>query len=331
MLIRGLLTVLLCLLLALWCHGPLRVLGQLSTCPLECGEAALAWCESTFGRGGYLSVEDCGDGESFECRCNNASSINVTVTHDESSQGPVCNWTNEEFESMPGGGYCTPTTALCPSSCADIDAFFCETTPFCEENTTTGLYNFSCTTCQGRKVSIVGTNESCSKHYSAKILCSPETTCNGHGCCVHPESNSSPVCRCFANSSYGHWAQPRCSECEAGYDPGKGCREPSSNANIVYVLSSIASTWTMLSPNLAVPVLFVVLGVARRLWDSDRAFALTALRRAHLAPVQTARRHQQSLFHSKYVPRRPAKSRCFINESAEGVRAGRAPRGPPAY
>lgn len=83
----------------------------------------------------------------------------------------------------------------------------------------------------------------------------------------------------------------------------------------------------MVSPNLAVVFLFVALALARRQWESDRSNEATALRRAHLSPVQVSRKSQMGLFHSTYIPMRPSGSRCFVNTDKEPVRS----RGPPAY
>ncbi|ESL11243.1 hypothetical protein TRSC58_01011 [Trypanosoma rangeli SC58] len=83
----------------------------------------------------------------------------------------------------------------------------------------------------------------------------------------------------------------------------------------------------MVLPNLAILFLFVVFGVVRAEFESDRSFQSATLRKTGLSAVQVARRQQRGLFHSKYIPKRPAQSRCFVND----VETQLLRRGPSAY
>ncbi|KEG07699.1 hypothetical protein DQ04_09051010 [Trypanosoma grayi] len=291
---------------------------QYIECPESCNTTD-EWCSRVFGHGGAVSSRNC-VGSSFECTCNNASGITVTRT----SEG--CTWDRDFNDVDPNGSYCFPYTSRCPTSCADISQWtiHCVADTIC--TTENKGFNFNCTTCAGRTYSVIGDNESCEKHYSSEILsCDPLTTCNGHGCCRKPDT-ALDACICFRDPVNGYWAQPLCSSCDDAYDPNKGgCTHP--RPVIQQILSSIGSTWTMVLPNLAVLFLFVVLGVVRGECESDKSFQSTALRKTELSAVQVARRHQRGLFHSKYIPKRPAQSRCFLNE----VEGRAQPRGPPAY
>ncbi|EPY22938.1 hypothetical protein STCU_08021 [Strigomonas culicis] len=80
----------------------------------------------------------------------------------------------------------------------------------------------------------------------------------------------------------------------------------------------------MVLPHMTAMGLVALWILVRRMWHSDRIFDLTELRRANLSATQIARRRQNKLFRSKYVPNRPVASRSFVKE--------RYPtRGPPAY
>ncbi|RNF21506.1 uncharacterized protein Tco025E_03355 [Trypanosoma conorhini] len=289
-------------------------------CPTNCSFAA-KWCSSVFGQGGNVSFSNCGEA-GFECTCNDAASIYVT-----SAEG-LCTWTGSFDAADPNGSYCFSHTALCPSNCSSIEPWkrYCVDDVVC--NGDAHGFSFSCTTCEGRTYSIVGDGGECKRAYNATSLaCDPLTTCNGHGCCRRPgyPPKESP-CRCFSDAVNGYWAPPWCSTCDDGYGPGKGdCTH--QRPVIQKILSSIGSTWTMVLPNLAVLFLFVVFGVVRAEFESDRSFQSATLRKTGLSAVQVARRQQRGLFRSKYIPRRPAQSRCFLNEGETQPPR----RGPPAY
>ncbi|KAH9600267.1 hypothetical protein LSM04_001332 [Trypanosoma melophagium] len=286
-------------------------------CPSSC-DTVDEWCSNTFGVGGSISSRNCGD-SSFECICNGVSG--VVVTRDVDS----CTWETSFDQNAPNGSFCFSYTGLCPTDCDSINPW----TQHCVEDITCVSENdkfvFNCTTCAGRTYSIEGDSKSCKKEYSSEIACDPATTCNGNGCCRKP-GTSLDQCACFRDPIRGFWAQPCCSNCDPAYEPGKDhCTKP--RPVIQTILSSIGSTWTMVLPNLAVLFLFVVLGVIRGECESDRGFQSTALRKTGLSAVQVARRHQRGLFHSKYIPKRPAKSRCFLNEEEGQTHF----RGPSAY
>ncbi|RNF23187.1 hypothetical protein TcG_01744 [Trypanosoma cruzi] len=290
------------------------------SCPTDCDNTA-SWCYEVFYRGGSVSSGDCGN-YSFECTCNNASAIVV-----KRNEG-VCTWEGSFDTGEPEGNYCFKYTALCPTNCSNIDlwASQCANDVVCEESK--NEYHFNCTTCEGRAYSIVGNGISCKKQFSSKNHnCDPLITCNGHGCCRKTDDplNDSP-CICFKDSQRGYWAPPTCANCDDDYDPSRGnCTRP--RPGIQKILSSIGTTWTMVLPNLAILFLFVVFGVTRAEFESDRRFQSAALRKTGLSAVQVARRQQRGLFRSKYIPKRPAQSRCFLNEGETQTQR----RGAPAY
>lgn len=311
------------------------VRSEVSTCPLDC-EAAALWCTQTFvnpTNTGIMTAE-CdmtpessssftnGLPESFQCVCNGNEAVQVDV----GASG--CTW-QKGFDEYPGGGNCTPTTGVCPKRCAEIPTTECVSSNCVEEILEDGLYyyQYTCTTCEGRVYNITGTSAECKRDYTDTPKgCVPETTCNGHGCCTAvSQLTNTPICKCYHSQTDGYFAQPFCRDCLQGYDSSKGklCTNPTPIIQLI--LSNISTTWAMVLPNMAVMFLFVVLGIARRMWDSDTTFDLTWLRRAKLSPMQCAQRGQPSRFHSKYIPRRPAKSRCFANGQPKDG------RGPPAY
>lgn len=298
-----------------------------ATCPLTEADAT-SWCRAKFDSGGNVTADRWG-GSSFSCVCNNVTSITIFVNLDSASSSSneitMCQWAGT-FVAYPDGASCYNTTGVCPVNCSGIASTFCTGTYQCQ-TAADGSFVYSCSMCNGRLYTINGTSSGrCTRSYSADIGCDPNVACSGHGCCTVPVADTTyDTCICDADSKKGHWKQPTCRVCESGYGSGSNGPCTSPTPTIQVVLSSIGKTWTMVLPNIAVLFLFVVFGVARRLNSSDRPSDLTGLRRANLSAAQVARRRQQSLFHSKYIPMRPAKSRSFMNTS-------RPPsRGPPAY
>ncbi|EKF29949.1 hypothetical protein MOQ_006248 [Trypanosoma cruzi marinkellei] len=289
-------------------------------CPTKCSDVN-SWCSDVFSRGGFVSSGECEE-DFFECTCNNASAIVVNRA------GNICTWDGSFDPGEPEGNFCYEYTALCPTNCGNIGLWEsqCANDILCEQNETG--YSFNCTTCEGRLYSIVGDSTSCNKQFSSKNPnCDPLITCNGHGCCRKEDDplNESP-CVCFKDPQLGYWAPPTCVTCDDDYDPSRGnCTRP--RPGIQKILSSIGTTWTMVLPNLAILFLFVVFGVTRAEFESDRRFQSAALRKTGLSAVQVARRQQRGLFHSKYIPKRPAQSRCFLNEGEAQTQR----RGAPAY
>ncbi|CAD2218734.1 hypothetical protein AGDE_03414 [Angomonas deanei] len=259
--------------------------------------------------------------------CNGVETVTISV--DSNSNGTyACSW-SKAFEDLPGGDYCYPTTGVCPTSCATISEDLCDTmdlyyrtTSVCTVGATAGDYVYSCLTCSGRLFTIEGNTKGCTKTYTdPPAECTPLTTCNGHGCCGSVGGTS--TCSCYSDDTNGHWAAPFCDTCQPRYELSGSQPCVGQTSQITYLFASIARTWTMVFPDLAVIFLITVWVLVRRLWHADTIFDLTELRRANLMPTQISRRHQQSLFRSKYIPQRPAKSRCFLNATSS--------KGAPAY
>ncbi|KPI84296.1 hypothetical protein ABL78_6639 [Leptomonas seymouri] len=327
--------------------------------------AMSAWCTARFGgRGGTLTASAWDRGrQSFSCICNaNAdAAMQITrvaafqqLTDDEmvseslsssdnssshltlenrssissSSSNPVvtgmCSWMGA-FTPYPDGVQCMATTGVCPSSCSVMPPNLCNNAVAKSEICTeAGAYNvfYSCQTCNGRNYTIHSISvSSCTRHYTEADRCDAQAACSGHGCCV----GRGAACVCYSDSVNGFYTGSTCSSCQSGYERNSAnlCLVVPNRVQII--LASIAKTWTMVAPNMAVLFLFVIFGVTRKLNASDRPFDLTGLRRANLSTVQVARRRQQSLFHPKYIPMRPAKSRSFANPHQPTA------RGPPAF
>ncbi|CBZ28644.1 conserved hypothetical protein [Leishmania mexicana MHOM/GT/2001/U1103] len=261
-------------------------------------------------------------------------SPSMAVSSSSSSSAPAnytCRWVGF-FSQFPDGEQCLPSTGVCPTQCAVMSPFLCDgqqagSCTFSES----GTLLYTCLTCTGRLFTINTTApDTCHRTYT-EALCDPQTECSGHGCCAmlsaEPLSSSvtDGVCNCFANRSHGYYAGANCAACASSYyvDSEGVCKSRVQPVQIL--LASIGKTWTMVSPNVSVLFLFVVFSMMRKLNASDRPFELTGLRRANLSSVQVARRRQQSLFHSKYIPMRPAKSRSFTNPHQPRT------RGPSAY
>ncbi|AIN99917.1 hypothetical protein LPMP_282850 [Leishmania panamensis] len=272
-------------------------------------------------------------GSSSSLRPDWASSLRWLLARFSSSmtEGYTCQWTGF-FSEYPDGVQCLPSTGVCPTTCTVMPPYLCEgqQAGSCTVGSN-GTLLYSCSTCTGRLFTINTTGpDTCNRAYTEE-LCDPEIDCSGHGCCAtdHVESSSSSeaenVCKCFANRSHGFYAGSNCAACASGYYVNSEgvCKTHVQPGQVL--LASIATTWTMVSPNLAVLFLFVIFSMVRKLNASDRPFELTGLRRANLSSVHVARRRQQSLFHSKYIPMRPAKSRSFANPNQPRA------RGPSAY
>jgi hypothetical protein len=242
----------------------------------------------------------------------------------------LCSWAGV-FTDYPDGVQCLATTGICPVSCAIMPPNLCNNAHTNSETCSSSsayMVSYTCLTCNGRNFTISSTGaNSCTRYYSQSDTCNAQSACNGHGCCVGTTTDSgstSTTCTCFSDSTNGYYTGTSCNTCQAGYTVNSANLCVVSN-RVQYILASIAKTWTMVAPNMAVLFLFVIFGVTRKLNASDRPFDLTGLRRANLSTVQVARRRQQSLFHSKYIPMRPAKSRSFANPHQPQT------RGPPAF
>ncbi|KAG5500603.1 hypothetical protein JKF63_03699 [Porcisia hertigi] len=259
---------------------------------------------------------------------SSVSSARPPVTPLSVQGGNMCFW-NGSFTSYPDGVKCFASTGVCPTSCLQIPKFLCESEQASSCTVSRdGALLYSCATCRGEIYTINTSSPiTCFRRYTSP-LCNPQLTCNGHGCCsTHPTINpaADEVCNCFANSSHGYYAGADCGECAPNYYKNSAGLCKTRVQTVQILLASIGTTWTMVSPNIAVLFLFVVFGMVRKLNASDRPFELTGMRRANLSTVQVARRRQQSLFHPKYIPMRPAKSRSFANPRQPRT------RGPPAY
>ncbi|CAC9505429.1 hypothetical protein conserved [Leishmania donovani] len=261
-------------------------------------------------------------------------SSSMAVFSSSSSSAPAkytCRWIGF-FSPYPDGEQCLPSTGVCPTNCTVMPPFLCDSQQAgsCTVSES-GTLLYTCLTCTGRLFTINTTGpDTCHRTYT-EALCDPRTECSGHGCCamqnIDPSSSSATggVCNCFANRTHGYYAGENCAACASGYyvDSEGVCKTRVQPVQIL--LASIGKTWTMVSPNVSVLFLFVIFSMVRKLNASDRPFELTGLRRANLSSVQVARRRQQSLFHSKYIPMRPAKSRSFTNPHQPRT------RGPSAY
>ncbi|KPA85123.1 hypothetical protein ABB37_01510 [Leptomonas pyrrhocoris] len=246
---------------------------------------------------------------------SSSSDANVTGT---------CAWSGV-FTPYPEGVQCTAITGVCPSSCGVIPPNLCNNaytkSETCGE---VGVHevSYTCLTCNGRNYTIHSSNGTkCTRYYAEGDKCDAKSTCNGHGCCVGKEN----TCVCYSDGVNGYYTGSTCNSCQNGYEWNSANQCLQATNKVQFILASIAKTWTMVAPNMAVLFLFVIFGVTRKLNASDRPFDLTGLRRANLSTVQVARRRQQSLFHSKYIPMRPAKSRSFANPHQPQT------RGPPAF
>ncbi|KAG5474517.1 hypothetical protein LSCM1_03304 [Leishmania martiniquensis] len=247
------------------------------------------------------------------------------------SQTDMCYW-DSVFTGYPDGVTCMPITGLCPNDCSEIPPYLCESqqSSTCTHHSNGSLL-YSCMTCSGGTFSINTTGPKSCHRGLTQPLCDPQVDCSGHGCCtMSPEESSSSstrdvMCSCFENRTHGFYAGANCASCAPGYYVNSEgiCKTRVQPGQVL--LASIGKTWTMVTPNVAVLFLFVIFSMVRKLHASDRPFELTGLRRANLSSVQVARRRQQSLFHSKYIPMRPAKSRSFTNPHQPRT------RGPPAY
>ncbi|KAG5500026.1 hypothetical protein GH5_04168 [Leishmania sp. Ghana 2012 LV757] len=255
-----------------------------------------------------------------------ASSLSSSVLAND-----MCEW-DGFFSKYPDGMECLPITGMCPASCSEIPRYLCESqyTVSCQVRSNDTLL-YTCVTCSGAAFTINTTGPNTCNRLLTPPLCDPQSDCSGHGCCTmsHGDSSSSSVsdvkCNCFENRTHGYYAGTNCGSCAPGYYVNSEgiCKTRVQPGQVL--LASIGKTWTMVSPNVAVLFLFVIFSMVRKLHASDRPFELTGLRRANLSSVQVARRRQQSLFHSKYIPMRPAKSRSFTNPHQPRT------RGPPAY
>ncbi|CAG9577385.1 conserved hypothetical protein [Leishmania major strain Friedlin] len=258
-------------------------------------------------------------------------SPSMAISSSSAPSKHTCRW-DGFFSSYPDGEQCLPSTGVCPTNCTVMPPFLCDSQQASRCTISdNGTLLYTCLTCTGRLFTINKTGpDTCPRTYTG-ALCDPRTECSGHGCCamhnVEPSSSSATggVCNCFANRSHGYYAGENCAACAPGYyvDSEGVCKTRVQPVQIL--LASIGKTWTMVSPNVSVLFLFVIFSMVRKLNTSDRPFELTGLRRANLSSVQVARRRQQSLFHSKYIPMRPAKSRSFTNPHQPRT------RGPPAY
>lgn len=253
-----------------------------------------------------------------------SSSLNITVNG-------TCAW-NGVFTRYPDGVQCMATTGLCPMSCSVIPSNLCNN-PYIVSETCTSpsayVVSYTCMSCNGRNYTISSTSvENCTRYYTGVDTCDAQSSCSGRGCCVGPSTGSgtsTTTCTCFNDGTNGYYTGTSCNSCQSGYDRNSAGMCLVATNKVQFILASIAKTWTMVAPNMAVLFLFVIFSVTRKLNASDRPFDLTGLRRANLSTVQVARRQQQSLFHSKYIPMRPAKSRSFANPHQPQT------RGPPAF
>ncbi|KAK7195032.1 hypothetical protein NESM_000426000 [Novymonas esmeraldas] len=270
-----------------------------------------------------LSSEDSASSSSEHHKPSSSSSSSVVPSY-------TCQWAGV-FSHYPDGLQCLPSTGVCPTTCSVMPPYLCEAQAAggCSV-AADGTLTYFCQTCTGRVYTINTTGpQSCQRSYTAP-LCDPQKDCSRNGCCTvyRGESNSNAtggVCDCFSNNSHGFYTGATCAQCAASYTISSDglCRLRAQPVQLL--LASIAKTWTMVSPNVAVLLLFVIFSLVRKLNTSDRPFEMTSMRRANLSTVQVARRRQQSLFHSKYIPMRPAKSRSFANPHQPHT------RGPPAY
>ncbi|GET90198.1 hypothetical protein, conserved [Leishmania tarentolae] len=345
-------------------HGgtPVTALSGSAPCPAT-AEAAPEWCTELFGGAGGAVTAGSWSDNVFTCVCNGAASLQITRRQDshngselppssvalqstapsskwfpqvDSSLSPqepetdTCEWSGV-FSQYPDGDQCRPSTGVCPTNCTAMPPFLCERQQAGNCTSRNGTLLYTCLTCTGRLFTINTTDpDTCQRTYTEE-LCDPQADCSGHGCCAMHDveplrvPGTENACNCFANHSHGYYAGENCAACSPGYylDSTGTCTTRVQQVQIL--LASIGTTWTMVSPNVSVLFLFVVFSVVRKLHASDRPFELTGLRRANLSSVQIARRRQQSLFHSKYIPMRPAKSRSFTNPHQPRT------RGPSAY
>ena len=265
---------------------------------------------------------------------DSSSSISSSSSSNDYVNGS-CTWSGT-FTEYPDGVQCMATTGVCPSSCSVIPPNLCNNaytnSETCSSNGATQV-SYTCMTCNGRNYTITSTVASngavnCSRYYSSADTCNAKSACSGHGCCVGPSADTgstSTTCTRFSDGLNGYYTGSSCNSCQNGYSENSAQLCVVVTNRVQFILASIAKTWTMVAPNMAVLFLFVIFGVTRKLNASDRPFDLTGLRRANLSTVQVARRRQQSLFHSKYIPMRPAKSRSFANPHQPQA------RGPPAF
>ncbi|CCW62234.1 unnamed protein product [Phytomonas sp. EM1] len=329
-------TKLLCLIAAVWgliCASHiLSATGFHEICPIAEKKAIETWCKKTFQKNGNVTLGNhTVIGKQIECVCNNFTSIMVSVKANVKEGLPngsdipsppgspdkmICYWSGV-FEDMPEGNYCTSMAGVNPSGCNGVDTSFCYTSSC---NTKGDGYNMTCNTCEGRMFSIVKEKNKYTRTYSPPVDCSPEVNCTSHGCCnTQLAAKTDGPCTCYRDPKHGYWDGANCSVCLKGYKTTgvEYCTTPAPAIQVI--LSSLAVPMTMVLPNLLMMVVFVIIGRVRRLWDTDAPFRLTALRRTNLSTVQSARRGEASMFRSKRISRRPAKSQGFISDSQAPV------------
>ncbi|CCW68571.1 unnamed protein product [Phytomonas sp. Hart1] len=307
-------------------------MGYSEICPNETDAEIESWCKKTFQKTGNVTLAKRTDPDKITCLCNNISSINVSikasVPNDITLLGQAgnlnakatCVWSGV-FEDMPEGNYCTSMTGVNPHGCNEMD------TSICFSNTCISKgddYNMTCNTCDGRVFSIVKENKAIKRTYSPPINCNPSVNCSSHGCCnTQVDSTIQGPCKCYRDPEHGYWDGVACSDCLKGYKSINGnlCTTPSPSIQVI--LSSIATPMTMVLPNLTVLVIFAIIGLVRRLWDTDTPFRATTLRRANLSTVQSARRGEAGMFRPKQIPPRPGEIQDFMSDSlASGTNEG---------
>lgn len=272
-------------------------------------ETSSTWCKDQFDKGGNVTATDW-QNTSFVCACNSVLNLPITISSNNTSSTPMCSWTGSFDPNLPSPDTCNKYSGVCPTTCANLSNICDTSTSWCTD-TETG-YNYTCAMCSGVTYTILYNGTSCTHSTASTFECNIGSTCNGNGCCAVP-SSSTKQCNCYADNVHGYWDGLHCSSCLAGYTVNDQGVCLVAKPTIEIILSSIAKTWTMVLPNLMVIVLFVVCGIARRPWESERTFPLTMLRRTNLSVVQLERRGRQSLFHPKKMPKRPLQSRSFAN------------------
>lgn len=302
-----------------------------ATSPITLADSMSASATESTASGVVYSDED-SSSSSLSSSSGMSSHASSSSKHasSSSSQDVVvhgsCSWSGV-FTGYPDGVQCMATTGVCPITCSMMPSNLCDNQYTDSVSCTSGaayVVSYTCLTCNGRNYTISSTAaDSCTRYYSSADTCDAQSACSGHGCCVG--SSSGTTCSCFSDGTNGYYTGSTCSSCQTGYSENSNHLCLVATNRVQFILASIAKTWTMVAPNMAVLFLFVIFGVTRKLNTSDRPFDLTGLRRANLSTVQVARRRQQSLFHSKYIPMRPAKSRSFANPHQPHT------RGPPAF